>query len=221
MKLIITTHSYNYFGGASKETNKVYDNLLEGWMAYKAQCKHDFRYDDAYQYTTYRTCTTYPATTAVQRPHARTAYEWERMQEEKKQRDAMDALTKLLGHTPAPVEVWDCNDALAEEMFADMEKDLWDSLLYDEDECARKEEDRIVASVVLAEGWSERLHLLSRHKDSDPVAVRAVTALCNHLGCRVVYVAGPEYVMYDGEKVFGYAYSLYADGELVAHCEEC
>lgn len=80
--LVVSVKFYDYFGG-EKTTTKKYNNLLEGWNAFKNSRAKDFIYDDAFQRTSVYIRHDFTAPKFPQRPHARTKYEWEKMCEEK------------------------------------------------------------------------------------------------------------------------------------------
>ena len=77
MKYAVDRHFYSYFGGASKHEYKLYTNLLEAWDVYKRTKAYDFDYDDAWQYTYFHVIHDDSVALKPQRPHARSAWEWE------------------------------------------------------------------------------------------------------------------------------------------------
>lgn len=88
--LVVKRDYYNYFGGQKIEYKK-YENLLEGWIAYKKEKASDFNYGDAFKNTTcfvYCDCT---VRLKPQRYHARSRYAWEKMCEEKSEQDFRDS----------------------------------------------------------------------------------------------------------------------------------
>ena len=80
--LIVSVKFYDYFGGEKITTTK-YNNLLEGWNAFKNSRAKDFRYDDAFQHTSVYIRHDFSIQTAPQRPHAHTKYEWEKICDER------------------------------------------------------------------------------------------------------------------------------------------
>ena len=89
MTFVIKTNFYDYFGG-QKVTYKSFENLLEGWNTFKKELATDFRYDDAFQETTYYVTHNYAVMNKPQRPHARSLWAWERMCEERKKKEYKD-----------------------------------------------------------------------------------------------------------------------------------
>lgn len=81
MQIIIDCHHYDYFGGASKHDYTKYENLLEGWRAYKRKASYDYDYGDSWQHTRYFVDHDYAVTPKRNRPHARSEYEWNRLKE--------------------------------------------------------------------------------------------------------------------------------------------
>lgn len=90
MTFTIKTNFYDYFGG-QKVTYKSFENLLEGWNTFKKELATDFRYDDAFQETTYFVTHNYTVVDKPQRPHARSLYAWEKMCKERKEKEYRDA----------------------------------------------------------------------------------------------------------------------------------
>ena len=80
MRFVIDIDSYDYFGGANKHTYKTFDSIVEGYKEFKRVSNTDFIYDDGYQNTTCYLIDSVPVVTA-QRPHARSAYEWQKLKE--------------------------------------------------------------------------------------------------------------------------------------------
>lgn len=89
MELVVCVRHYDYFGGEKREM-QVYENLLEGWSAYKKGISIDFDYGDAFRETSYYVKHDYSVALKPQRWHARSKYEWDRIckeLEEKKFRE--------------------------------------------------------------------------------------------------------------------------------------
>ncbi len=87
--------------------------------------------------------------------------------------------------------------------------------------CAQREEYNLVARMVLCDDWDERLDMLTRYEEDDPIALRMTDALSKHVGCKVLYTSHPAFVRYNGEQVEGWRYRLYVDDLVVAQREEC
>lgn len=92
-KYTITREFYDYFGGQKFE-RETYTNLLEAWSVYKHTKAKDFNYGDSYQYTSFSVVHDDSVPLTPQRPHARSAWEWELVHDSMKKvyADTFDAL---------------------------------------------------------------------------------------------------------------------------------
>lgn len=75
-KYTITCEFYDYFSGQIFE-RETYTSLLEAWSVYKRTKAQDFDYGDSYQHTSFSIVHDASVPLAPQRPHARSAWEWD------------------------------------------------------------------------------------------------------------------------------------------------
>ena len=83
-KLIFTVESYNYFrrNNAHQFEKKVFDNIVEGFKAYKESLSKDYNYGDAFQYTRdIKLISPEITPERINRWHARSKEEWEEIEE--------------------------------------------------------------------------------------------------------------------------------------------
>lgn len=91
MTFVTKEKFYSYFAKKEITTTTSYENLLEGWNAYKKGKETDFDYGDAWQETTYYIIHDYAVENKPQRPHARSLREWERVCEKRREQEYKDA----------------------------------------------------------------------------------------------------------------------------------
>lgn len=81
-KLVFTVESYDYFrrNNAHRFETETFDNIVEGYKAYKKSLSHDYNYGDAFQYTRGLKLISPEITPErVNRYHARSKEEWEEL----------------------------------------------------------------------------------------------------------------------------------------------
>ena len=81
-KLVFTVESYDYFrrNDAHRFETEIFDNIVEGYKAYKKSLSHDYNYGDAFRYTRELKLISPEITPErVNRWHARSKEDWEEL----------------------------------------------------------------------------------------------------------------------------------------------
>ena len=115
MNIVIQVEHYDYFGGHKFEHIQV-EGALAGWSKYKELAQKDFSYEDAWRFTEILYTTTPCAVeTKPQRLHARSYYEWCKLEKAKAASTLLDARVKR-EHTDEFSD-WFGSDELADDWF--------------------------------------------------------------------------------------------------------